>query len=99
MPVNTTDIVAGEIAVEPDLKDLLTIMRRMHLAAETKDWEAVDSLDGLRQNFLHTLSACPDMNNQYNSAIICEIIDLDQAVLTLASADLSSIASAVSTDC
>ncbi|MBX2880367.1 MAG: flagellar protein FliT [Granulosicoccus sp.] len=99
MPVHTVEKVAGATPVESDLRDLLTIMRRMHVAAEADNWDAVDSLDGLRQNFLHTLSECPDLSSQHNTSIICEIIDLDQAVLNLATSAMSVVASAVSTDC
>lgn len=99
MLVKTINTVVGGSTAEPDLKELLTIMRRMHVAAKASNWEVVDSLDGLRQSFLHTLKACPDISDQRNSVMICEIIDLDQAVLNLASYDMSKVAGAVSTDC
>jgi len=85
--------------VKPDLKDLLTIMRRMHLAAEQGNWDAVDTLDNLRQGFLRTLTECPDLADHHTNSIVCEIIDLDQAVLSLANAGMAAIAGSVSSNC
>jgi len=101
-PQTATMTVPGtafETGDNPDLKDLLNIMRRMHVAAATGNWEVVDALDGERQEFLYSLTACPDLNDQRNSSIICEIVDLDQAVIGIASASLAMIADAVLTNC
>lgn len=84
--------------VKPDLKELLTIMRRMHVAAVHGNWDTVDTLDNLRQSFLRTLTQCPDLDDHHNNAIVCEIIDLDQAVLGLANAGMTQIASVVSSN-
>ncbi|MBX2826352.1 MAG: flagellar protein FliT [Gammaproteobacteria bacterium] len=84
--------------VKPDLKELLTIMRRMHVAAVDGNWDTVDKLDNQRQTFLRSLTECPDLDDHHNNSMVCEIIDLDQAVLGLANAGMTQIAGAVSSN-
>lgn len=77
---------------EPDLKDLLTIMRRMHLAATSCQWETVETLDEQRQLFLDRVSVNPEVTTRFDRAALREIIELDHAVMLLASQGLELIA-------
>ena len=88
----------SEIVAKPDLKELLTIMRRMHVAAVDGNWDTVDLLDMERQSFLCAMTTCPDLADHHNHSMVREIIDLDQAVLGLAKAGLTHIAGVVSSN-
>lgn len=77
---------------EPDLSDLLNIMRQMHIAASCSQWDSVDELDAQRLHFLDQVRTCPSVAAKFDSSAIREIIELDQAVMLLANQGLEIIA-------
>ena len=76
---------------EQTLQELLTLMRRMYVAALNEQWEAVNELDSLRNSIFDSLTHSPNRSSSVATAAISEIIELDQAVLSLASAGMNSI--------
>lgn len=74
------------------LQELLTLMRRMYAAALNDQWEAVNELDALRNGIFDNLNTSPNHGNSVTRAAVSEIIELDHAVISLASNGLSKIA-------
>ena len=77
---------------EQTLQELLTLMRRMYAAAQDGQWEAVNELDHVRNGIFDTLSTCPNIATSVTKAAVSEIIELDHAVLSLASNGMEKIA-------
>lgn len=75
---------------EKTLQELLTLMRRMYVAALDDQWETVNELDVVRNGIFDTLNPCPNKGTSVTKAAVSEIIELDQAVLSLASAGITT---------
>jgi len=77
---------------EQTLQELLTLMRRMYAAACQGNWETVNELDVLRNKIFDSLSSGPNTGTSITKAAVSEIIELDQAVLSLADHGMQQIA-------
>ncbi len=77
---------------EQTLQELLTLMRRMYAAASEGKWETVNELDALRNNIFASHSKGPECESSVTKAAVSEIIELDQAVLSLADHGMQQIA-------
>lgn len=77
---------------EQTLQELLTLMRRMYVAAREGHWDKVNELDSMRNTIFDSLDNTGCSATSVTRAAISEIIELDQAVLALADHSMSQIA-------
>lgn len=77
------------------LKNLQTVMFDMHQAALSTDWHTLERLDKQRHEILVNMSQNKPTQSKENSDIISEIIQLDQAILTIINQSLKQSASDV----
>jgi len=66
---------------EHNLQSLLTVMRRMHVAARDHQWTEVDQLDQKRCEILNDVHLALDVSDSTSRAALAEIIELDQEVI------------------
>jgi len=78
---------------EATLQELLTLMRRMYVAASEGKWETVNELDVLRNEIFDSANdENPGTTSSISKAAVSEIIELDQAVISLADHGMQQIA-------
>lgn len=63
------------------LQSLLTVMRRMHIAARDHQWGEVDLLDKQRSYMLKDVAMSFDTTDSQSRSALAEIIELDQEVI------------------
>lgn len=78
--------------LDTDLSTLLTVMRRMHVAALGDDWAQVHALEEQRNDLIHALVLDEASLTLADQAAVGEIVELDGLISMLISHQMLDIA-------